>query len=179
MDPRQKAHVCDTFQDESVERETIMDTIVSFGIPFLAWKCGASEESEKTTIRLKLETQFGKYYRSLFPFDDTESLSSSSLVGKEFLGHYWSAKEVSAEELSLVGQAWASVVASQADVERSFSTIGHVHRKGRARLLMDCVAAETFIRINIRLKKPQIVEAEELLLDDCQDEDSESESEGK
>jgi len=41
------------------------------------------------------------------------------------------------------------------------------------------VAAETFIRINIRLKKPQIVEAEELLLDDCQDQDLESESEGK
>jgi hypothetical protein len=57
---------------------------------------------------------------SVFPFDDTNTspLSSSSVVGK---GIYWTLlireRRVFAEELSLVGQAWARVAESQADVE--------------------------------------------------------------
>jgi hypothetical protein len=135
--------------------------IVEFGKQYLTYygHCPDSRTSDAAEGNLELQLTAFRNRTAQFRFSDMErkiSLMRTALALHE-VWHpktIWENYSIHCFALSIVAIAILSVSASEAAVERTFSTQGEIHRLKRNRLLNVSIESEMYIRLNeIALKK--------------------------
>jgi hypothetical protein len=130
--------------DEAIEKARRF--IVSFGTHYLLFfKLSSLSADELKGTLLNQLGQFTAKHERFQPLDEDVRLTKKSA------GEKWSALNVWAlynVELSVVARALLTMPASEAAVERSFSTQGAVHSKLRNRLHGHAVEQEMFVSFN-------------------------------